>query len=142
VDPEELTDAEISTGTIRYTRLVELYILADQLDDQELRNEIIDEIIRLQNDVKNGPGTDLAEIIYTNTPEGSKLRNLLADLYVTSRDGPWFRKHGDMLPHSLLLDMHLRTLEGEFRAPCYRNRCRYHEHDKARPECSCIEGKS
>jgi hypothetical protein len=57
------------------------YILADRLDDRELRTHIIEHLIDTCSDWESVPGGEWCTVIWEQTPAGSPLRTLIM-LYI------------------------------------------------------------
>jgi hypothetical protein len=77
--------------------LAELYALGERLQDDNIRNVIIDEIVRFSKlfSKKTGrhfPLDHAVTTIYESTTVGSPARRLLVELFVTNGEGKWVRE--------------------------------------------------
>ena len=94
--PTDCTKNNSRNGKV-YDVLAELYALGERLQDDEIRNVVIDEIVRFSKLVARVTGghypLDRAiTTIYESTPEGSPARRLLVELFVTNGEGKWVRE--------------------------------------------------
>ncbi|KAM0723838.1 hypothetical protein Q7P37_000828 [Cladosporium fusiforme] len=70
-----------------YSILIDLYLLADKLQDSKAANEIIDEIIRISDISKFCPCASVVNKAYEFTGENNPLRRLMRDFYLIKVDG-------------------------------------------------------
>lgn len=137
-------DAEKKDGVTIQLALIRLYIAADTLSDMALRNATIDRMIATCNNVT--PGPTRVTLVYDNTPDGSKLRQLMTDYYLNYTDLETFKEKGEKFPKAFLVDVlcnkmnHPNTALNRLSSPIAIARsqksCRYHEHGDQLPECS------
>jgi hypothetical protein len=60
---------------------VQLYVLADKLQNYETNNIVIDALLTKMRKDKNSQGINVVNIMFSNTPESSPLRPLALDCY-------------------------------------------------------------
>ena len=80
-----------------YNVLADLYALGERLQDDTIRNEVIDEIVRFSkvSDRDTGrhyPLDYAVTTIYESTTAGSQARRLLVELFVTNGEAKWVRE--------------------------------------------------
>jgi hypothetical protein len=89
-----------------YEVLTELFALGERLLDSNIRNAIINEIIRFTNSGTLGglyyPGARAVNNIYNCTTSASPARRLMVELYVTAGKKDWFT---DELHPAFLMDL-------------------------------------
>lgn len=83
--------------------LIRLYIAADVLSDKALRNATIDRIVMNSKMVR--PGPTRVNLVYDNTPEGSKLRQLMVDCWVSCSKAETFKEKSEKFPKEFLADV-------------------------------------
>lgn len=81
-----------------WTPLAELYVAADALGDLRLQNAVIDRILALRRETDTLPKSSAVCTAYTGTPEGSLLRHLFIDWYVSECAADAVQKHGHEFP--------------------------------------------
>jgi hypothetical protein len=94
--PTDSTKNNSRNGRV-YDVLAELYALGERLQDDNIRNVIIDEIVRFSKLFSKESGRhfplDLAiNTIYESTTVGLPSRRLLVELFVTNGEGKWVRE--------------------------------------------------
>lgn len=105
-----------TTPDYELSELVELYILADKLQDASTKNTVIKSIINSMKQPDDegiwwtfGPAT--IKMIYAETPQGSPLRRLaidsLSDLIWTDT----LRESSDIYPNAFLADVAIAALK-------------------------------
>lgn len=67
----------------KFKSLISLYALANKLVDRITANMVIDQI-KGSNHYSRAPGPEVMELAFSSTTADSKLRNLLADLYISN----------------------------------------------------------
>jgi hypothetical protein len=85
---ETLRVQDYDTALLCYGYLVQLYVIADGLQDPITANMVIDEIRRFSN-IQEAlpPGPFAVDFAFLHTPKDSGLRSLLADIYVFGSHG-------------------------------------------------------
>ena len=76
-------------------RLIRLYILADLLRIEALRNDIIDMTIQVSEKWNSVPTPDDTRLIEVETREKTALRMLIVDLFVYKKTDQLVEKHQD-----------------------------------------------
>ena len=131
-----------------FRAVVKAYILSDKLGDLRSANIIIDELMRLSDELGKVPCGDLLIHAWTKTPENSLLRLLFIDYIVHESKHDIFAKNVSMIPPDMLIavinefgrveyniqDGIVRRVYSVYvdkRAKCY-----YHQHDKSHPQCA------
>jgi hypothetical protein len=94
--PTDSTKRDSRNGKV-YDVLADLYALGERLQDDKIRNIIIDEVVRFSNLFGRETGRnyplDYAIItIYETTTAGSPARRLLVELFVTDGEAKWVRE--------------------------------------------------
>jgi hypothetical protein len=135
---------------VLFTKLIQLYLLAERLVDLKTVNIVTSEIIRFSDAIRAIPTQISISLAYAATAVGSPLRRLLRDFWiydgaVTSREH--IRAAG--FPVECLQDIAVAMLriahEGNpgvdlgrqnLSDLCSHEVCRYHQHDEMHPECS------
>ena len=92
-----LDHEELAVPHPAYFRLIRLYILADQLGVTLLKNEILEDMARLSDQWNACPTPEDTRLVYANTPDSSKLRTLVLDLFqwktvdrlISTHEGNW-----------------------------------------------------
>ena len=131
---------------------VEVYLLADRLQDIETANIVIDEIVRFADSESENPEPAIISSIYEATVHGNPLRKWARDTqaYDTSSHRHMLLHVGDY-PADFKRDvavelMRIRDCEeyvskllwaggSESPARVLLDKCRYHLHDKHHPRC-------
>jgi hypothetical protein len=94
--PTDSTRNNSRNGKV-YDVLAELYALGERLQDDHIRNVIIDEIVRFSRMSSRESGHHLpldhaVTTIYESTTAGSPARRLLVELFVTNGKGKWVKE--------------------------------------------------
>lgn len=141
------TTPSLETGAERII-LRKLYILGDRLQDENLRNSVMDALGDKQSKDNKYPHS-LAIQTYANTPPGSPLRRFLVDFHVWFGLGLSFKRHkvdgqaADVTsgPREFLLDVIEAFADAgadlhkeDNPMPWTKGPCIYHEH-KDTPPC-------
>lgn len=89
-------------GRTEFQQLAYAYVLGDKLQDTRFRNDIINAFVAKRENEKLLPGSATIDYVYMNTPESSKLRKFLVDV--------WFRFGSNnaeikSLSHAFLTDL-------------------------------------
>jgi hypothetical protein len=134
----ELPEYAEDNGSLR--PLARLYLLADKLNDIITTNLVMDEIIRLSDELLRVPCSKFVTLAYTSTVVRSPLRKVCRDFYVHEAED-WVLEESDegKFPFEFLKDVLLEfrrmsnqnTLDAERRKIfCVdREKCYYHQHD-------------
>lgn len=126
-----------------YTHLTKLYILADQLRDVQLCNEIVDHLKRL---VDTAPGTEMVRLLYDTFPAGHKMRAFVVALCRDNCDSLWLPDNRAELPPEFVFDLaveyaecleelHASATTSPRRHVNKHDRCHWHEHGDEAPAC-------
>lgn len=129
------------TGAKQGEHLIELYILADKLDDKRLRNQVTDELTAVWRSVERGPTSRDITRIWHCTRESSKMRRLILDSIMQSGGGNWLAKHKDNVPSGFMIDLaiayaHANWDRSKVTDPENAPACTYHERDDTLPPCA------
>lgn len=119
----------------RFEQLYDLFVVADNFQDQEFANAVMDVLLKETDSVERWP-TALAAAAWSQLPESSMMRKYIKDLWVSRSCAEWFEQvSGDMIDapkdfwvevaksHTLIRDKKEKTYK-----PTFANRCRYHVH--------------
>lgn len=142
VNMAELPHGDRVRGADGYHKaLCKLAILADQLDDQALRNKIIDLMLTSVARFKMIPSPAHASLVWSGLPEASRLRKLFVDLYATTSQTKILSTWKDEFPAAFSFELMIaltKVAEGleKLESPIYANRCKYHEHGKDEASCT------
>jgi hypothetical protein len=133
--------------------LFTLYLLADKFNDATTANLVMDEIIRMSEQLQYVPCSTWVTLAYGSTVAGSPLRKLCRDYYILeATDKILEQAHEGMFPFQFLKDVLLI-----FRRPADHTaqhcddcipssnvrtvnmdtmeKCHYHSHDDEHPRC-------
>lgn len=120
-------------------RSVNLYIAADVLDDQRLRNACVDYFMEVGDSVCKVAPTKVVSVAYGATTDGSLLRKAMVDQYydLNEKGAARFKARSQELPQQFLADMvYVKLQDGKTtRSKSGNDPCRYHEHNDEVPEC-------
>lgn len=139
-----LATTEKDEAGSRHDSLVDLYVLADILDDVELRNKCIDGIIDVSAAPGYTPSIRLTNSIWDRTSDNSTFRALILSFH-TSFKGPalyeYFCKHFTEYGAEVVGDIakELTRLSGKGTVsmqPDKSNWCRWHEHNEEFLKCA------
>jgi hypothetical protein len=138
---------EYHLANLHCDALINLYLLADKLQDLATANMVIDQMNDFYANTDVHPGKGPISTVYRSTTDGSPLRNLLHDL--------WYRDADDdcekLLQEScfpkdflhVLVKMYVRVKVSKFSSnhgPSDGDddpgECDYHQHDGGHPTCS------
>lgn len=129
-------------GRTRREKLIELYFLADILDDKALRNQIIDEYIAVVAWTHFWSAGNIPHLLQ-NVPESSKFAQLILHYALRSPQSTigWLKENYDQLPKSFHYQIASEALKigsdwKSFTAPDQAPKCTYHEHDETLPPCA------
>lgn len=137
-----------ATASAGFRALIQVYLLADKLQDPTTANIAIDEIIRFSDAAKLVPSAGYS-LVYSQTPRNSPLRTLMRDFWINEMN-PTTKKPLKNLPLELMQDIMAEflqvkdkyegsTVREAFRrtlsADTKQDRCRYHQHDDKHPRC-------
>lgn len=134
--------------------LVELYLLADRLQDVQTANAVIDEIVRFGGREQENPNSPIVFLIYAATVHGNPLRKWARDtqVYETSSKRHLLLHVGDY-PADFMRDVAVELMRIRDSEDCdskalrawgtneMADKCRYHLHDKQHPRCVPEPGK-
>ena len=81
-DGEEATPAKRRKREKTFEKLIAVYILADKYEDLAGANRVIDELIRFSHETNLLPHLGAINQAYDSSPEGSRLRELLRDIFI------------------------------------------------------------
>lgn len=125
-------------GMAQYLQMARAYVLGDKLQDDDFCDAAIDVFMEGCQQAAWGIGCD-TEIcrdevitnIYDNTPESSKLRQMVVDVHTYHGSGGWLPEHvAQAFVHSVaskLLSITQGDMEREDPTYTYNN-CKYHKH--------------
>ncbi|KAM3417444.1 hypothetical protein BST61_g5690 [Cercospora zeina] len=138
---EEHTNDNDPDATMRFQVLVQLYALANYLQDINLKNKIIDYLLGAQSLLVHGATPTSISLAFETSPEthsssSSTLCRLLTDTYLSSCNPKFLEESWNDLPMvflgSLALGWAKATWDKEtvYDHPSAAARCEYHEHDE------------
>jgi hypothetical protein len=123
--------------TAKYMQIIEAYLLGEKLHEDNFCDTMVDRFILTCHEAALGYGKffgeDVIKYIYGNTPESSKLRRLLVDVYAYHAHGNWLPNGAAEFVHSVAakaLEDTQRDRRNEFvKNPVDLNHtCAYHRH--------------
>ena len=144
--PASESQAAASAG---FRALIQVYLLADKLQDPTTATIAIDEIIQFSDAADLVPN-GMYSLVYSHTPRNCPLRTLMRDFWIYELD-PSTKEPLEVLPRELMEDImteFLRvkdkhegsTVREAFRrtlsADTKKDKCRYHQHDDKHPRCA------
>lgn len=77
-----------------YARLARLYVLGEKIQDDAFCDQILTVITKSIDTSNRNPGPPSIQIIYSGTPSGSPIRQLLLESYSASASEKWFTENG------------------------------------------------
>ncbi|KAF2641195.1 hypothetical protein P280DRAFT_479621 [Massarina eburnea CBS 473.64] len=98
-----------------YDILVELYVLAEKLQDVDTRNIAIDAMIAKSRSEKSLPGMYNVQRIFDDTSEGSPLRQFVIDLYAEIGSEQQLHRNCGRPPSDFLYELSRKLLKMPFR---------------------------
>jgi hypothetical protein len=138
-----------SEAIVVFGLLIQVYLLADKLEDTATANLAVDEIMQLSDSLRMLPGNGNYAYVYGHTAPHSPLRKLMRD-YWLYETGTTTNSPVNGLPEEFMKDVMLeflrikgkregctvrdafkRTLSEDLR----KDKCRYHQHDEKHPRC-------
>lgn len=120
----------------RYRRLLQIYIAGDFLQNEQLRNKVMDELVKFEKKADVLPSTASISYIWTNTKPGSPARRWLVDIEIASGSPNAFREQLPNMPSDYVSDVATALMEARWppetrdpgKCPEGYDRCMYHEH--------------
>lgn len=147
---QELTEFRLRFDQQTET-LINVYLLADKLQDLATANIVIDELIRYGLEAEENPGFEAISIAYSATIHGSPLRRLLRGYHVHGTFSVFYMNlHVNDFPCEFYRDVAAEFLRAkddnseETVGETYgltadvryaMDRCHYHQHDDKHPRC-------
>ena len=125
----------------RYLVLIDLYIIADRLENSHLRNHTMTAIVDLLRTTNMNSGTEAILVVYWETPENSSIRRFLVDSYLVCKSqlmAEWFMKARHGLPADFVSDITFGLFQAQLAeaiCPTERPECYYNSHDEETPAC-------
>jgi hypothetical protein len=94
--------------------LAKLYVLGERALDKCIRNAVVSEIVRIsatpdENGRSGFMHTAASNVIFDGTPDGSPIRKLIVDTYVSRGNESWLQSDADH--HALILEFARALLE-------------------------------
>ena len=138
-------DLPVYTEDRPLERLITLYLLSDTLNDTTTSNLVMDEIIRMSEELRHIPYPPCVDLAYRSTVAGSPLRKLCRDYYIhEAQDDALEEIYEGLLPFEFLKDViqEFRRLADQGalyygrRRSINMEKCHYHLHDDEHPRCS------
>jgi hypothetical protein len=135
-----------------FNELIQVYLLADKLQDLSTANMIIEEIKQFSDNVDRVPSDGCYTYVYSNTTPHNPLRKLMRDFWMHEMN-PAHHRSADDLPRALMEDILLefmRIKDQDWNAIVHNaftrvhtkiDRCYYHQHNDKHPRC-VTESKS
>jgi len=124
--------------------LINLYLLADKLQDLTTANMVIDELMRFVSITGRIPTHAATRFTYNSTASSNLLRMLLRDYWIYCSPADVLENlEADTFPQDLVRDIakelmrfKLGNLTSEkCRRDMCSDKCRYHQHDNEHPRC-------
>ena len=140
-------NAKIATSRLSKagcTALIELYLLADKLQDFTTANMVMDELVQFIAETAEIPKYALTSLVYNSTANNSPLRALLRDCWVHQMPTDAIdRLKADCFPRDFLEDVAMELMRlklGIIQSEDYErskrwDKCLYHQHDEEHPRC-------
>lgn len=140
-------NAKIATSRLSKagcTALIELYLLADKLQDFTTANMVMDELVQFIAETTELPKYALTSLVYNSTANNSPLRALLRDCWVHQMPNDAIdRLKADCFPRDFLEDVAMELMRlklgiikrEDYEWSKYSNKCLYHQHDYEHPRC-------
>ena len=91
----DLAHEELDVPKAAYFRLIRLYILADWLRIETLRNDVIDMMIKMSEKWNSVPTPDDTILLVEQVREKTALRKLIVDLFIYKKTDQLVEKHED-----------------------------------------------
>ena len=143
IDQKALKKKDFNTKLIHeklWASLLKLAVLADQINDAEFSNSIVDWMILADEKLLMLPNMWIRSI-YSDLPDSSPERRLVVDDYMTSAKEGLFQEQKDNLPKDFLIDVlgayqKVDVQNEEVEDVSWRNRCNYHIHADGTPRCT------
>ena len=139
------TDGPGRIANSEYLQLAMAYVLGDKLQDGDFQDITIDAMIdKCKSPASDGakwfPVGSVIQCIYDNTPESSKARRLLVDIYVHNGCSGWLRDSmkPDEIPKDFLFEIAIAFLDtrtNEVNPVAKSSTCEYHQHGPERALC-------
>jgi hypothetical protein len=133
-----------------FKALIDVYLLADKLQDLGTANLVIDGIIQFSDDVGHTPDGSVLHYAYDHTPDQSPLRVLMRDYWMYEMNAA-YKNALDDLPEELMRDILREFLrvknkdknetvrkafEKILSTATKEDICHYHQHDDKYPKCA------
>lgn len=128
-------EVEVADDFDRFEQLYDLFVLADNFQDTDFANGIVDVLLKETDTIERWP-IALAASAWSQLPDSSMMRKLIKDLWVSRSCTEWFDQvSGDMIDapkdfwievaraHTMIRDKKEKAFK-----PSFANRCRYHVH--------------
>lgn len=91
----DLAHEELDVPKAAYFRLIRLYILADLLRIEALRNDVIDMMIMMSEKWNSVPTPDDTMLLHDQVRDKTGLRKLVVDLFIYKKTDQLVEKHED-----------------------------------------------
>ena len=130
--------AKDTTVSKRAELMVHTYIMADQVGNTKLQNQVVDEYAALLRKEYTGPSYTCLHLIYDRLPDKSGLRKFIIDWYLAYVQIKWLENNMNSMPDAFVKDLAIGFAKAagtggrrrDTRAPCA-----YHAHDCDNPLC-------
>ena len=145
--PESDRVAKARTGL---RSLLQIYLLADKLQDLATANMVIDELVCFSDFVWQTPNQGDFSFVYRHTPQNSPLRKLMRDYFLHEQNTSKAEKCVQHLNRGLVDDIMLEVLrikrtdkhstvdtalKRSAKSKTDKDKCHYHQHDDKHPRC-------
>lgn len=139
-----IMDDELTVDTIDlyFTKLVELYILADKIGDIALQNNVVDQVLGIITSFNRIPQDPVIQRVFAGTPEDCRLQKLILDQYTYETSDTVFSvdmiRTNAALFAKVLTAMTNQRHEGGLKPGFPQERkakCYYHVHNEDTPAC-------
>ena len=91
----DLAHEELDVPKAAYFRLIRLYILADILRIEALRNDVVDMMIKMSEKWNSVPTPDDTILLHEQVREKTPMRKLVVDLFIYKKTDQLVEKHED-----------------------------------------------
>lgn len=136
-------DAHTNWWEYDLVKLINIYVLADKLQNASLCNYTIDKLLSYYVAEHTWPSAYTASQVWNATPEKSPLRKLIVDYYCTMVPRHYFEQNYKKLPNDLILTMAFMSRpsttasRNQYTAikPGPNSKCQYHVHEAGEETC-------
>jgi len=146
IDPTSMSNAggggeQQSQVDKHFAPLLELALLADMLQDQEFGNFVVDELLRINDRLHRKPTLVDSQFAYAMLGSQNGMRRLLVDLYAHDVVFEYIQAYVANFNTDFVFDMLVSSRSAvsanrKEELPCYKMRCKSHEHKDEASKCT------